>query len=114
MEDFAQAETSEEDASEAMNLAYAEEDQTLLKENALWLSRQAKKYSRTCKNIALFDLNSMVIFDFHGVDEDSRNPTPVKLVYVNESDTKEGVTLRLALLGFLVRGLQRHHALSQN
>ncbi|ODQ76812.1 hypothetical protein LIPSTDRAFT_67805 [Lipomyces starkeyi NRRL Y-11557] len=45
-------------------------------QNAYWLSKQAKKYYRSVHvpDIAIFDWNSLFIFDFTGLDEDAQDP----------------------------------------
>ena len=41
---------------------------THLKNNAITISRQATKYSKLCPDIADFDWNSLMIFDFCTMD----------------------------------------------
>ncbi|OXV06471.1 hypothetical protein Egran_05757 [Elaphomyces granulatus] len=110
-EDFEPAEVSQANAAEKMGEAMGNIDGTLLAGNAVSLSKQARKYSGSCKDIAVFDWNAMFIFDFYGIREDHLVPKPVKGIYFDESDAvSEGATFRLILFGFLVRALQRLHS----
>lgn len=113
--EFAPAEATQENAEKMMESVMERQTGTLLAGNAILLSKQAKKYSRACKDVAIFDWNSMFIFGFHGVREHSRERRLVRGIYFDESGPiarKENITFRLMLLGFLVRALRRHQALS--
>lgn len=110
-EDFELVEVSQANAAEEMSEAMGNVDDTLLAGNAVSLSKQARKYSGSCKDIAIFDWNAMFIFNFCGIREDRLVPKPVKGIYFDESDAvSEGATFRLILFGFLVRALQRLHS----
>lgn len=95
----------------AAQLARAVREKTCLKGNAASLSKQVMKYSKTCDDIALFDWETMIIFDFSETVEDARSPIPTKAAHLVEKKS-EGPTFRLLLLGFLLRAVQRHIALS--
>nr|KMM73486.1 hypothetical protein CPAG_09775 [Coccidioides posadasii RMSCC 3488] len=75
---------------------------SLLKDNALKLSRQLKKYSRECKDIVLFDWYSMYIFDFEGASENRRHPFPTRITYSSDSSK-----FRRLLLGMIYRRLKK-------
>jgi hypothetical protein len=52
--------------------AQVRESRTFFAGNAYWLSKQAKKYSRSSlgiPDVALFDWDAMLVFDFHDMNE---------------------------------------------
>ncbi|KAE8151736.1 hypothetical protein BDV25DRAFT_128539 [Aspergillus avenaceus] len=63
------SETYEAGMQEAMKFA---PQYTLLEGNAVWLSKQASKYSGICTDVAVFDWNAMFIFNFNGRDSTGR------------------------------------------
>ena len=84
-------------------------DVTLLRDNAEVVSRQASKYANLCPDIALFDWNSMFIFDFSGEDDDDELP----LGTFFQEEPNGGITFREMLLCFLIRALARHGQLPE-
>ncbi|KAK2797823.1 hypothetical protein FQN50_009067 [Emmonsiellopsis sp. PD_5] len=75
---------------------------SVLEDNAVKLSRQVKKYSRECKDIALFDWFSMYIFDLDGVHEDGTDPVPTRITCSNDS-----TQFRRLLLGMIYNRLRK-------
>lgn len=95
--------------------ARASENGSLLEGNAVNLSRQVMKYSQFCDDIALFDWESMTVFNFSEANiDDASPPIPTEVVHLQEQKNSagEGVTYRLLLLGFLLRAVRRHVDLS--
>lgn len=80
---------------------------TLLEGNAMAVSKQATKYSSVCKDIALFDWNCMMIYDFHDVHENALPAKPARGIFFDEQDPEHNETFRMVLLGFIIRGLER-------
>ncbi|CAN6662477.1 hypothetical protein TRVA0_034S00606 [Trichomonascus vanleenenianus] len=79
---------------------------TRLKHNAVLLSKQAKKYSRYCKDIIFFDWNAMFIFNFN---ENTSRKAVVRGTYFKEDKRTRSVkNFRRIQLGVLVRRLQPH------
>ena len=98
-------------ASNKLTAAYSQTPHyTLLTDNAIVISKQAKKYHNTVgvNDVAVFDWNAMFLFDFRGVNEDPAHPVFTKGLFVQEG---QGVTFRLLLLGFLLRALERQHVI---
>lgn len=81
---------------------------TLLEGNAVTVSKQVTKYSSVCKDVALFDWNSMMIYNFHGFDENASPPKPARGTFFDEQNPENRETFRLVLLGFIVRALERN------
>ncbi|WEW61551.1 hypothetical protein PRK78_007041 [Emydomyces testavorans] len=100
--DWKPAIVTPESASEAMFKFWKEKSDTLLKENGILLSKQITKYKTECSDIALFDWEKMIIFDFGDVNEDARNPRLPKVVLEDKT-----LHFRYLLLGMIVRGLGR-------
>lgn len=96
--------------------ARSRENGTLLRKNAINLSRQIMKYSQSCDDIALFDWNSLTVFNFAEDEVDATPPIPTEVVHFEENEmeisAKKDVTYRLLLLGFLLRAVRRHVDLS--
>lgn len=109
-EGFESAACDNEDDAESKLLKARGE--TLLDGNAIVVSKQAKKYARTCKDVAIFDWNCMMVYDFSDVDEDASPPKPTRGIFFDEGTPANGQTFRLVLLGFLIRAINRHGRLS--
>ncbi|KAG5292931.1 hypothetical protein I7I48_05168 [Histoplasma ohiense] len=58
-------------------------------------------HSKECKDIALFDWLSMLIFDFDGVNENGSNPVPTRITCSNNSSQ-----FRCLLLGMIYMSLR--------
>lgn len=58
---------------------------TQFKNNAIWLAKQARKYSASVPDVAVFDWSMMFIFDFNGTDEDIFNPILANGILVTET-----------------------------
>jgi hypothetical protein len=74
--DFRPAMANASEAEQMLEDAFETDNKTLLTGNAYWLSKQAKKYhgeSHTA-DVAIFDWNNMVVFDFSGMFETPINP----------------------------------------
>ncbi|GAD96611.1 hypothetical protein CIMG_02427 [Paecilomyces variotii No. 5] len=84
-DDFRPALATPQNAAATLGRAKSTELGTLLQDNAYWLSKQAKKYSRNCEDVAVFDWNAMYIFDFSNVQEDNRVPTFCQTVVRKEA-----------------------------
>ena len=56
----------------------------LLEGNAVAVSKQAAKYSSVCKVIALFDWNSMMIYDFYDAHENALPAKPARGIFFEE------------------------------
>lgn len=62
-----------------MELAFSMGGQKiLLCNNATTISKQAREYSSQCKDVAVFDRNSLFVFDFSNVNEQVTSPRPVR------------------------------------
>lgn len=81
------------------------ESSSLLKRNAIWLSKQAQKYSRHCLYVAVFDWGAMFIFSFL-----PQSHKPVRGIYFDEYGRTEGMTFCRLLFAFVVRPLRNHEA----
>ena len=92
-------------AGEGMKVAWDHANGTFFQGNAVPVSLQASKYSRVCKDIALFDWSAMMIFDLNTWDPDE-DIAPRGAFY---EESKETGNFRKVLLGFLLRALSRHH-----
>lgn len=114
-DDFKHASCTKENVDEIMAKVEGiqarkdDHDVTLLRDNAEVVSKQASKYSKLCPDIALFDWNSMFIFDFS--DEHSDYELPVGTFFQEEPNGE--ITFRELLLGFLIRALARHGQLPE-
>ncbi|ODH50719.1 hypothetical protein GX48_03227 [Paracoccidioides brasiliensis] len=78
--------------------------------NAVWLSKQARKYAQNtgAPDVAIFDWDKMFIFNFYGMAEHLQNPVLAKGIWFEEGNSsQQGHTFRMILFGFLVRALQR-------
>ncbi|QSS56002.1 hypothetical protein I7I53_04047 [Histoplasma capsulatum var. duboisii H88] len=108
-EDFAPAEATEQNLeaqrSKAANRA---PHFTLLKENAVWLSKQAGKYSGHCASVAVFDWTALFIFNY--LHEKSTRGGPVRGTYFDESGPTKGMTFHRLLFAFVARALKRYEA----
>lgn len=116
--DFSAAGTDQQNARAKVRSAYAkgaDEEFTHLVRNALWVSKQAKKYATTLPvaDVAIFDWNAIFVFDFAGMKEDTNDPILARGIWFEEPTTnvQDGTTFRALLLGFLVRALRRHHVI---
>ncbi|KAF9882550.1 hypothetical protein FE257_007285, partial [Aspergillus nanangensis] len=94
-DDFKRAAVDERDFKSKMATAMGTENSSLLRRNALWLSKQAQKYSRHCPYVAVFDWSAMFIFSF--LPQSSK---PVRGFYFDESGHTEGMTFRRLLFAF--------------
>ncbi|ODH45039.1 hypothetical protein ACO22_00431 [Paracoccidioides brasiliensis] len=77
--------------------------------NAVWLSKQARKYAQNtgAPDVAIFDWDKMFIFNFYGMAEHLQNPVLAKGIWFEEGNSsQQGHTFRMILFGFLVRALQ--------
>ena len=92
---------------DAVNKFIMTEGQTLLDGNAVVVSKQAKKYSKICKDVAIFDWNCMMVYDFHDVEEQMPSLKPARGIFFDEQ-ASGNETFRLVLLGFLIRAMKRH------
>jgi hypothetical protein len=90
--------------------AFEKTSKTHLIGNAVWLSKQAIKYSKECstKHVAIFDWDAMFIFDFSAMNEGADHPKFARGTIFEERTSQPGVTFRLLLLGFLVRAMKSH------
>lgn len=108
-QDFANAAITDQEAAPLKILqAITEVDRTFLERNATSISRQALKYNHYtgCHDVAVFDWNSMFIYDFSTMNEDGIHKTLVSGWFHTEE--AHGTTFRLLLLGFLTRAMERH------
>lgn len=103
--DFSPAFTTEEGKKDAIAKSRRDryEEGTLLEENAIVLSKQTNKYSKGCKDIALFDWHSMCVFDFN--DNGDRDA-------VGFTHSSEPEIFRLLLFGMILKGLARNGLVS--
>jgi hypothetical protein len=101
-----------EEARKKIASASKKINDTTLVDNAVWLSKQAIKYSRLASvpDVAIFDWHAMYVFNFDGMNEDADHPRFAKGAFFEENPNRP-TTFRLLLLGFLVRALQRHHVI---
>jgi hypothetical protein len=85
--DFLPAMTNASGAAQKLVAASGSDSGTLLTRNAYWLSKQAKKYYEGIHtaDIAIFDWNSMVVFDFSGMSEALTNPKLARAIWVSEA-----------------------------
>lgn len=104
-------------AEESRKLRHAQRNQrnegTLFVNNAFLLMKQAAKYSKTLRvdDVAIFDWNNMFIIDYSRWDEESRHPTLVRGIWVDENPRRRRQdieTFRAALYGFLLRAISRY------
>ncbi|KAK2796996.1 hypothetical protein FQN50_009365 [Emmonsiellopsis sp. PD_5] len=110
-EDFAPAEATEQNLeAQRSKAANRGPHFTLLEENAVWLSKQAGKYSEHCASVAVFDWNAMFIFNY--LHEQSTRGGAVRGTYFDESGSTKGMTFRRLLFAFVARALKRHEAVS--
>lgn len=110
-DDFAPAEATEQNLEIQRSKAASREPYfTLLEENAVWLSKQAGKYSEQCASVAVFDWNAMFIFNY--LHEQSTIGGAVRGTYFDESGSTKGMTFRRLLFAFVVRVLKRYEAVS--
>ncbi|OAX81621.1 hypothetical protein ACJ72_04032 [Emergomyces africanus] len=110
--DFKDAVSDQNNASAMVDSAHgASQHHTHFTNNAVWLSKQARKYAETigAPDVAIFDWDKMFIFNFYGMAEHLRNPVLAKGIWFEEgNNSQQGHTFRMILFGFLVRALQRH------
>ena len=108
-EDFENATIShQQDASLKMYQAAGKVNGTCLKRNATIISQQARKYNyyTRCDDVAIFDWNSMFLYDFSTMNEDGPHKTLVSGWF--HTQETQGTSFRLLLLGFLTRAMERH------
>ncbi|PGH36239.1 hypothetical protein GX50_00924 [[Emmonsia] crescens] len=109
--DFAPAEATEQNLDAQRGKAANQGPHfTLLKENAVWLSKQAGKYSEHCSSVAVFDWNAMFIFNY--LHEQSTRGGAVRGTYFDESGPTKDMTFRRLLFAFVARALKRYEAVS--
>ncbi|KAI9781091.1 MAG: hypothetical protein M1816_002562 [Peltula sp. TS41687] len=112
--DFEPAVADAKTASDKIESAMGSPTSTLLRGNAVTLSKQVKKYADTYKvmDVAIFDWNALFIYDFDGMNEDASTPILARGTFFTEADNKndprKGFTFRMLLYGFLVRALTRN------
>lgn len=84
-----------------------DEEYSWLGKNARIISKQAKKYfERTeCADIAIFDWNSMFIFDFSVLDEGANQLA--RGIWFREDPNQQYRTFRLLLFGLLCKAMRR-------
>lgn len=104
-DDFKRAAVDEANYQSKMVRAMDTESSSLLKRNAIWLSKQAQKYSRHCPYVAVFDWGAMFIFSFL-----PQSHKPVRGFYFDEYGRTEGMTFRRLLFAFVVRPLRNNEA----
>ena len=92
------------DAEKNMRIADRKTFGTWFEGNAIPLSKQVSKYSEFCKDIAIFDWSSLMIFDLHTWEKGQNRPA--RGAFYKEAENIG--TFRLALLGFVLRGISRH------
>ncbi|RAK77518.1 uncharacterized protein BO72DRAFT_496185 [Aspergillus fijiensis CBS 313.89] len=87
--------------------ALDESNLTLLERNAVWPSKQARKYSEHCRHVAIFGWYAMFALSFP-LPQTNR---PVRGLYFDESGRTGGMTFRRLLFALVVRTLKRTEAL---
>ena len=106
-DDFTPAEATGQNYHEKMAEAFEVEPwHTLLEGNAIWLAKQASKYSGSCSDVAVFDYNAIFAFNFTVAK--SSQGGPVKGTYFDEGSRSGGMTFRLFLFAFVMRPLIRY------
>ncbi|PYI00337.1 hypothetical protein BO78DRAFT_402119 [Aspergillus sclerotiicarbonarius CBS 121057] len=103
--DFQRAAVNEQNFQAKMARAMGEDGMTLLQHNAVWLSKQAHKYSEYCPYVAIFDYNAMFIFSFL-----RQSTKPVRGFYFDEYGRTSGMTFRRLLFAFVARSLKGYEA----
>ncbi|KAI9932343.1 hypothetical protein ASPWEDRAFT_39767 [Aspergillus wentii DTO 134E9] len=107
-DDFKPAEATEQTLYNKTAQAMAKSiHRTLLKSNAVWLSKQAAKYAAYCSYVAVFDWNAIFIFNFTYFKDQTRDQG-VRGIHFNESGQTRGMTFRRLLFAFVARPLQNH------
>ncbi|OJD24534.1 hypothetical protein ACJ73_04106 [Blastomyces percursus] len=107
-DDFAPAEATEQNLEIQRSKSASREPYfTLLEGNAVWLSKQAGKYSEQCASVAVFDWNAMFIFKY--LHEQSTIGGAVRGTYFDESGSTKGMTFRRLLFAFVARALKRRY-----
>lgn len=104
--DFTPAEANAQNIYAKIEKAIFQRDYTLLRQNAIWLSKQAGKYATICDDVAVFDWNAMFIFNY--VDSNSTEDGPVRGTYFDESGDSHGMTFSRLLFAFVARALNRY------
>lgn len=104
-DDFRRAAANERTWDSKMEMAMGG-DGTLLEKNAILLSKQARKYSRNCPYVALFDWNAMFLFTFLP----ERAPNPLRGFYFDEGHGARDMTFRRLLFAFVARSLKQVEA----
>ncbi|KAJ9259632.1 hypothetical protein DTO271D3_6331 [Paecilomyces variotii] len=107
-EDFGPAEATEENIEAKKRSAISNAPfYSLLDGNAIWLAKQAAKYSADCTDVALFDWNSMFIFNYI-YQRSTIKDGHVKGTFFRESGRSQGMTFRRLLFAFVARALKRY------
>ncbi|KAJ5105709.1 hypothetical protein NUU61_003056 [Penicillium alfredii] len=104
-DDFKHAAVNERNFQSKTTMAMKQPDLSLLKRNAFWLSKQARKYARNCPYVAVFDWNAMFIFSFI-----PRSQKPVRGLYFDENGRTGDMTFRRLLFAFVIRPLKKYEA----
>ncbi|PWY65431.1 hypothetical protein BO83DRAFT_119327 [Aspergillus eucalypticola CBS 122712] len=81
------------------------ESLTLLQRNAVWLSKQAQKYSDHCLYTAIFDYSAIFLFSFLW-----QTMKPVHGFYFDECGCTSGMTFCCLLFAFVVRAWKGYEA----
>ncbi|KAI9674982.1 MAG: hypothetical protein M1817_001388 [Caeruleum heppii] len=100
----------DEQPEEMLTAASDSRTGTLLNGNAVVVAKQAQKYHNEtgCTDVAIFDWDTMFIFDFFLMDEDSSPPQLVKGIWFEETvHGRPHETFRMLLFGMLVRSMRR-------
>ena len=99
--------------TEAREIAEQQRSGTLLRGNAIPLSKQARKYARRTPYVAIFDWDTMALFDFSGTNYDSNEPICPRISFFSEHDVDDakegednGLTHRMFLLGFVANAIK--------
>ena len=112
-DDFRPAMANANEAERKLQDAFDTNTDTLLTGNAFWVSKQAIKYHEELQtaDVAVFDWNNMVVFDFSGMSETPINPKLARAIWFSETGKihNQYQTFRAFLLGFLIRSLLRHN-----
>ena len=87
-------------------------NRTLMKYNAVILSKQARKYAARTPYVALFDWDTMALFDFSDTNHQSEEPICPRLSLFSERDVDDnkagkdnGQTHCMYLFGFLAHAI---------
>lgn len=104
--DFKDAAATEDTLEKWREKAFARHSGSLLKKNALLLSKQVTKYAENCHFVGLFSWKTMVLFNYKLYNTSQIRDEAVRGFVFQESGPIRGMTFRRLLFAFVARAIK--------